>query len=244
MKIKIHNSTYIILLLSFLAGYFEYMYLMLLIIFIHESGHYLFSRMVGFRNGIIHIYPFGGLTEYNEDLNIKINKELFVLFGGIFFQLVFFLLCYIFYKNYYITDHVYLIIKRINYLLISFNFMPILPLDGGRLLNLILDKFFNYKLSIYLSIIISLLFLIIFSIYNKTVYSIILSIFLFKSIYIEYLNIKYKFNKFILERYLNNYDFNKIKIINNINKMYRDYTHVINNEFESKYLSKLFDRST
>ena len=244
MKIKIHNSTYIILLLSFLAGYFEYIYLMLLIIFIHESGHYLFSRIVGFKNGIIHIYPFGGLTEYDEDLNIKINKELIVLFGGIFFQLLFFLLCYILYKNYYITNHVYLIIKRINYLLISFNFMPILPLDGGRLLNLILDKFFNYKLSIYLSIIISLLFLIIFSIYNKTVYSIILSIFLFKSIYIEYLNIKYKFNRFILERYLNNYDFNKIKIINNINKMYRDYTHIINNEFESKYLSKLFDRST
>ena len=68
--------------------------------------------------------------------------------------------------------------------------------------------------------------------------------FLIKNIYYEIVNYKYRFNKFILERYLNNYKFNKIKKVKTINKFKRDYTHIINNEFESKYLSKLFDRTS
>ena len=58
MKVKIHESTYIFLLLAFLAGYFEYMYLFLLIIFVHESGHYFFSKIVHFKYAEIIIYPF------------------------------------------------------------------------------------------------------------------------------------------------------------------------------------------
>lgn len=242
MKVKIHTSTYIVLLLSFLSGYFEYMYLLLLTIFIHESGHYFFSTLVSFKYKEIIIYPFGGLTLYNEDLNINTNKELISLLGGITFQLLFYFLMKYLFINSYITFHVFNIIKRINYLLLSFNFLPILPLDGGKLLNIILDKIFSYKLSNKISIIISIIFIIIFTILNKTYFSIILTIFLIKSIYKEYKLINYKYNKFIIERYINNYKFNKIKIINNINSLKRDNTHIINNTFERDYLNKLFDR--
>lgn len=244
MKIKIHDTTYIFLLIAFLSGYFEYIFLFLITIFIHESGHYFFSKIIGFKYAKIVIYPFGGLTIYDEDLNISTNKELFALAGGIIFQLLFYFFIVILYKNNYVTTHVYSIIKNINYLLISFNFMPILPLDGGKLTNIVFDKLFNYKLSNKLSIIISIIFIMFFMIYNKTYYSIILSLFLIKNIYYEIVNYKYRFNKFILERYLNNYKFNKIKKVKTINKFKRDYTHIINNEFESKYLSKLFDRTS
>ncbi len=243
MKIKIHNSTYIVLLLSFLSGYFEYMYLFLLIIFVHESGHAIFSYIINFKFNKIIIYPFGGITIYNEDLNIKTNKELFVLFGGIYFQILFFILIYIIYKYGYVTEHVFIIIKKINILLISFNFLPILPLDGGKLLNILLDKLFSYKLSNIVSIVISFIMLIIFLILNKTLFSLILTLFLIRCLVIEINNIKYKYNKFILERYLNDYNFKKIKIINNINNLKRDNYHIINNMLEKRYLHKLFDRS-
>ena len=145
MKIKIHNSTYIVLLLSFLSGYFEYMYLFLLIIIIHEIGHVIFGYFVNFKYSTIIIYPFGGLTIYNEELNINSNKELISLLGGIIFQILFYLLILLLYNNLFITDHVFMIIKKINILLISFNFLPILPHDGGRLLCSILEKLFPYK---------------------------------------------------------------------------------------------------
>ena len=242
MKIKIHNTTYIFLLMSFLAGYFEYMYLLLITILIHECGHAIFAKIINFRFDKIIIYPFGGITEYNEDLNVNSSKELFVLFGGIYFQLLFFVFIMILYKYGYVTEHVYLIIKRINILLISFNFLPILPLDGGKLLNIILDKIFSYKLSNVISIVISFIILSLFIIINKTMFALVLTLFLIKCLIIEINNIKYKYNKFILERYLNNYDFKKIKIINNINNLKRDNYHIINNILEKRYLNKMFDR--
>lgn len=242
MKIKINQLTYIFLLLSFLSGYFEYMYLYLLIIFIHESGHYFFSIIVKSKCKEIRIYPFGGLTVYNEDLNISTNKELFILIGGIIFQLLFMLLCTILYKNGFIIQRVYNIILKINKLLISFNFMPILPLDGGKLLNIILDKIFNYKLANIISIIISVLFMLLFILKNKTYFGIILLLFLIKSIILEINSINIKYYKFLLERYQKNYNFKKIRIINNINNFKRDNYHIINNIFEKDYLNKLFDR--
>jgi len=243
MKIKIHDTTYIFLLLSFLSGYFEYIFLFLLIIFIHESGHYFFSMLIKFKFEEIIIYPFGGITKYNESLNVSTNKELFVLSGGIILQLLFLYFINILFNNNLVTLHTFEIIKKINIVLISFNFMPILPLDGGKLLNLILDKIFTYRLSNIISIVISFLFLIFFFFYDLNILNIILSIFLLKCIVIEITNIRYKYNKFLLERYLNDYKFNKIKIINNINKFKRDYYHIINNTFERDYLHNLFDRS-
>ena len=242
MKIRIHNSTYIFLLLSFLSGYFEYMFLFLIIIFVHESGHYFFSKLVNFKYSEIIIYPFGGLTIYNEDLNINTNKELVSLFGGIIFQFLFYFLILHLYNSLLVTNHVFNIIKRINIILLSFNFMPIIPLDGGKLLNILLDKLFPYKVSNIITIVISIIFIIYFFINNITFLSIILTLFLIKNIILEIDNLNYKYNKFILERYLNNYKFNKIKIIKNINSFKRDNYHIINNIFEHDYLKNLFDR--
>lgn len=242
MKINIHISTYIFLLLAFFSGYFEYMYLFLITIVIHEYGHLLFALLVGIKNPIIHIYPFGGITILNTDLNISIYKELISLLGGIVFELLFFFIIYKFYNYGFITTHVYEIIKRINYILISFNFMPILPLDGGKLLNIIFDIIFPYKLSLKISICISIIFSIIFLFIDFSLFRLLLFIFLVKSLYLEIKNINIKYNNFLFERYINNYNFKNIRFIKNINCFKRDNIHFINNVYEKNYLSILFDK--
>ena len=118
MKINIHNTTYIFLLISFLAGYFEYVYILLLIIFIHETGHYIFALISKINISEITIYPFGGITVLECDLNISIKKEFICLIGGIIFQILFFLFIKKLYICSYITDHVYNLNKEINILLI------------------------------------------------------------------------------------------------------------------------------
>ena len=242
MKIEIPNSTYLFLLLFFLAGYFNYLYLFLLIIFIHESGHYIFGLLCNIEVSKIIIYPFGGITVFNTDLNISIKKEFICLIGGITFQLLFLFFIYYLFNNNLIDNYTFKIIKRINYILISFNFMPILPLDGGKLLNLFLDLFFSYKYSNYIAIIISTISTIVFIMINKSILSLILALFLIKGIILEIINLKLKYNKFILERYLNKYKFKKIKKIKNINQLKRDCYHIIDNTFEMTYLTKMFDR--
>lgn len=243
MKIKIHNTTYIFLLISFLAGYFEYMYILLLIIFIHETGHYLFALINNIKISNITIYPFGGVTNLDCDLNISIKKEFMCLIGGIIFQILFFLFIRFLYIENQITTHIYELNKEINILLISFNFLPILPLDGGKLINVIFDKIIPYKISHTITIIISIIFTIIFILTKRTILSVILSLMLLNNIYEEYKIRNYKFNKLLLERYLKKYKFKKIKIINKIDKINRDKYHIIDNKFESDYLSKMFDKS-
>lgn len=243
MKIEIHNITYITMLISFLSGYFQYIYILLLIIFIHEFGHFFISNLINIKANKIIIYPFGGLTIYDSDLNLNTNKELVSLLGGITFQLLFYFLVVIIHNNNLMTHNVFNIIKRINIILISFNFLPILPLDGGRLLNILLDKIFPYKLSNKLTLIVSILFLGLFIMYKRTILSILLFVFLLKEIILEINNIDNKYMTFLFERYKNNYSFKKIKRINNLNKFKRDYYHIINGITERKYLSKLFDRN-
>lgn len=243
MKIEIHNITYITMLISFLSGYFQYIYILLLIIFIHEFGHFFISNLINIKANKIIIYPFGGLTIYDSDLNLNTNKELISLLGGITFQLLFYFLVVIIHNNNLMTHNVFSIIKRINIILISFNFLPILPLDGGRLLNILLDKIFPYKLSNKLTLIVSILFLGLFIMYKRTILSILLFVFLLKEIILEINNIDNKYMTFLFERYKNNYSFKKIKRINNLNKFKRDYYHIINGVTERKYLSKLFDRN-
>lgn len=243
MKIEIHNITYITMLISFLSGYFQYIYILLLIIFIHEFGHFFISNLINIKANKIIIYPFGGLTIYDSDLNLNTNKELVSLLGGITFQLLFYFLVVIIHNNNLMTHNVFNIIKRINIILISFNFLPILPLDGGRLLNILLDKIFPYKLSNKLTLIVSILFLALFIMYKRTILSILLFVFLLKEIILEINNIDNKYMTFLFERYKNNYSFKKIKRINNLNKFKRDYYHIINGVTERKYLSKLFDRN-
>jgi len=242
MKINIDKTTYVFLLISFLAGYFEYIYLLLIIIFIHEMGHAFIGKLVRFKNIVITIYPFGGVTTFNEDLNTFIYKEFLSLLGGIFFQGLFYLFCFYMHNSLFITDHVFYIVKRINILLVSYNFLPIIPLDGGKLLNILLDIFFPYKISNKISVIISFVFVIIFVYKKGTIFSLLLSLFLIKCIINEINNIPSKYNRFLFERFINKYNFKRIKIVKSINLLYRDCNHIINNEFESDVLHKLFDR--
>src|SRR5574344_563915 len=107
MNIKIHDSTYIFILIAFLSGYFEYIYILLLMITVHEIGHLLFGYILGIKSSQIIIYPFGGITKFNNDLNISITKELFLLLGGISFQILFYFLILFMHNNSLITTHVF-----------------------------------------------------------------------------------------------------------------------------------------
>lgn len=60
----------------------------------------------------------------------------------------------------------------------------------------------------------------------------------------EYKKRNYYYNRFTLERYIKKYNFNKLKIIGNIDKMMRDKRHLIKNKnryyTEKQLLSKKY----
>ncbi len=153
LKIKFDNTFYIFLILILLSGMFkEFSFIFILIIF-HELGHAITGVLLGFKLDKIIIYPYGGITKFNNLLNTSLNKEILVIVMGPIIQIITYLILNKIFKYNYI--------KNYHLSILIFNLLPILSLDGGKLLNIILNIFFSYLKSFYLSVFIS--FISIFS---------------------------------------------------------------------------------
>ena len=238
-KIYIHPLFIMTLFIFISIGYFRFLIYFMLLILVHELGHILISLLFKWNIDKIIILPFGGLTKYNEIINRPLIEEFLIAISGIIFQIIFYLLVkdFIDYKNF----------SFINYFIILFNLIPIYPLDGSKILNIFFNIITSFKNSLVLTIIISYIFIIIFSLLFFNINKIIAFVLIFLMLEVNklYKERKELFNKFLLERYLNEFKFKKKKTINNVDKMKKDYRHLfyINGRYltENYFLKKMFD---
>ncbi len=204
----------------------------------------MLASFVKVKSGAVMIYPFGGITKYDVLLNSSMSNELVILLGGPLLQEIFYIIILILYRSGLITEINFNIVSTLHMTLLYFNFLPIIPLDGSKLLNLLLEKIFSYKKSNIILIIISFVTIFIVAIFEKRKIFIFLSIILIKNIFNEINMHRAKFNKFILERYLYNFKFKEGKLINNIKKIKRSKRHKIieNNQIlsEEEYLKSRY----
>ena len=247
MKIEFHY-TYILIALGFiLTGYFHNLIIFTSIILIHELGHYTIAKLNKLNVEKIIIYPYGGIVKMNNQVNTPIKKELSVAVSGIIFQTIFFFIITIMYKQGIIRDYIYNLFTIYNKSILMFNILPIHPLDGSKILNLLLSKILPFNLSNKLNIIISIITLIILISINY--YELNYTTFLILGVILDniikyYKQLKYIFNKFLLERYIYKITYNKTKKINKINHMYKEKYHILkeNNTYitEKQALSHKF----
>ncbi len=240
-KIQIHYFYYLVALLSILTGQFRDFVVFSLLIMIHEFGHVIAALYYNWNIEKIIILPFGGITIFNEHLNKPLKEEFIILIMGPLCQTLFYFLAYNLKPNFNLTNY--------HYALLIFNLLPIIPLDGSKLINIICNKIFPFKRSHLLLIYVSFVAFLIILLYNITNLIIILILmFLLIKIILEYRDHKYIFNKFLIERTLYKFNFKKTKIIKGpkLSKMYRGYKHLffINKNFykEEEVLRKKFDK--
>ena len=141
------HYTYIIMALGYsLTGNYLYLTAITTLLIIHELGHFTTAKLLKFNVKKIIIYPFGGITIIEDLINKDINEELLIATSGIIAQFLFYLLIIYLNKEGLIRDKVLDIYTTYNTGMILFNLLPIYPLDGSKILNLILSKYFNYNL--------------------------------------------------------------------------------------------------
>lgn len=213
----------------------NFTFIFLLIIF-HELGHALVGKLLGFELDKIIIYPYGGLTKFKMRENHSLLKEIIMLLSGPIFQTItYFILIYFFSYEYIKVYHLTILI---------FNLLPILTLDGGRLLELLLSYFFSYLKSFYITIFISfftifiLLIFCFFFYYNLNLY--LMNLFLIFKLIKSIKDIKYCYQRFLLERHLYDFSFKKKKVGKNIYDFYHECYHFIDFQDEKNYLKKYF----
>ncbi len=220
-KISLHPLFIITLFIFVLMGRFKFMCYFMLLILVHELGHIAVSFYFKWNIDKIIILPFGGLIKYNNYVNTPLKEDFLVSISGVIFQYIFYII-----TNRYISYSYYSII---NYSIIIFNLLPIYPLDGSKILSVIINKLTNFYNSLKISVVISYIIIFLSILILFKINKIFIFIFIFLIIRVNKLskNIKNIYNKFLLERYIHEFKFNKVKIINNIYKMKKDYRHII-----------------
>lgn len=122
----------IILILGFAIN-FKYASGYLLILIIHESGHYLIAKILKVRVAFGGFTPVGAYIIHENPRNCKENALIAMggpLFGGI--------LGLIYYIIYYVTgDYTFLVLTFTSIVLNLGNLIPVSPLDGGQIIEAI-----------------------------------------------------------------------------------------------------------
>lgn len=203
--IRVSNTTLYLLFILFLCGYIRVGITIFLIVLIHEVGHVLVCLLFGYKIKSVTLYPFGGITRVEKDINTSPYKELILASAGLFMQFILYVVALSFgYRD--------LLFYKYNKSIFLFNLLPIIPLDGSVIVYSLLNRFTTFKNSYKAYIVVSVISLVIYIIINYK-YSLnnylIVSIFIYK-IYEGIKNYKYVYNRFLVERYLKKYHFKYI----------------------------------
>lgn len=208
-------------------GAFMPIIILFLLILVHELGHFITAIIFHIKVDKIYIYPFGGISKFYLSLNESLWRELFILIMGPLVQSIF----YLFLLRLEFFNHYHNLITIYHYTILTFNLLPIYPLDGGRLLNIILSFHVSFKKSLNVTFFLSYLTILFIAFYLLIHYFsinvIIIISFLCYKLKKEEKNKDYLFDKFLLERYLNQYRFRKRKNVEDISEFMRGKNHLV-----------------
>ena len=169
MSIKIDLKIFLFALIYIITKQIKIYAILMLFAFVHELGHLIIGMLLGFKPISINITPYGLQIEFKvlcEEYNRKVNKgtilcvkrAIIALAGPLTnIAIIFFTLLTT--KG---NMEKSLIIIYSNALIGIFNFIPIYPLDGAKIVNLILSKYFSFNIANYISIVISHITVVLF----------------------------------------------------------------------------------
>jgi len=153
-----------------LTGALLWLIVILISVLIHEYGH-AFTAMLFKQNVKIELAAFGGFT-YRQGPKLKLWQEFLVVLNGPVAGLCLFAISWFLLNGFGIVNPTFTSLLKIavyvNLFWTLINLVPMMPLDGGHLMSIILEGIFGYKgikasliLSIVIGICVSAFFLII-----------------------------------------------------------------------------------
>jgi stage IV sporulation protein FB len=109
--------------------------LLVLVIVLHELGHYVAMRAFGYRNLEMLFVPMVGAYVSGQHESVEHSKRLIVLFAGPIPGLVLGTMFGMIYS--YNHQYIFYLLALMFILLNLFNLIPIAPMDGGQILNIL-----------------------------------------------------------------------------------------------------------
>lgn len=184
MKIEINLKIILAIILFFLFDDISTYLIFIIFIIIHEFAHLIVGIALGGKPKSININPFGLSLDFYSYGKDNFFCRILFYFSGPLINLLIFLISANFYKsNSYKIEIIYT-----NLALFLFNLLPILPLDGGKILKEVLKEIIGIEKSNRFMIIFSKTILVIISfIYSIVIIKIKNIMLLFLLTYLWYL---------------------------------------------------------
>lgn len=186
----------ILIILSFMMGFGSDLFKIIFVLIIHECGHLVFLNIFKFKINDVCFYPFGGIIDY-EFKNDFLYKEILISLGGVIFNLIFF---------YFFLNLKSFEIAHLNFFLFIINLIPVLPLDGGRVLLYLCCLILPFKVSKIIvctfSILVCMFLTVYYSVNFSGVYLLLLFAVVIKLNISSLMSLKKEYNKFLLIKYL------------------------------------------
>lgn len=184
MKIEIDLKIILLILLFAFTSQIEIYGIFILFIFLHELAHILVGLCLGLKVSSINMNLFGFSTELYAYKNRKSYIKIITYLAGPLFNLM----CALFFYYSKIEGQIATNIIYTNFLLCIFNLLPVLPLDGGKILKEVLKNYLgNKNASIVMNIVTKVFLIAISAVYSVAILKLKNFAILFLIIYMWYL---------------------------------------------------------
>jgi stage IV sporulation protein FB len=219
-KIHIHPLLWVIIALAVATAHFIELMMVLLIIFVHEMGHGAAASFFSWRIKKIALLPFGGVAEMDEHGNRPLKEELIVVLAGPLQHVWMMALSYLLFAAGLVPEKWHMLFIEYNMMVLLFNLIPIWPLDGGKLLFILLSMSTSFQEAHVRTLYASAGTLAIFSAILIVMAPMTLNVwviigFLAFSLYFEWKQRRFTFMRFLMERhYGKQVDLRELKPIN------------------------------
>jgi stage IV sporulation protein FB len=205
---RIHPLFVLLLVLAVFAGYISEMLTLFAIVLIHEIGHVTAARHFGWRVRYVQLLPFGGVAEVDDHGLVPAHEELIVAIAGPL-QHVWIIGFSLLMRAMDLGDPSwwsYFI--QANVLIALFNLLPVLPLDGGKILLAGMSWIMSYHRALvvcsWMSLSMSVLLGIgaVFPLLGQGVQLnvLMIAVFLFWSNWFAHQHIPFRFIRFLMGR--------------------------------------------
>ncbi|MGM9971686.1 MAG: site-2 protease family protein [Anaeroplasmataceae bacterium] len=240
-KYNISVSVVLFIISALLLNLNKMLFFLILFIGLHEIGHLITIKLLKYDIYKFHILPFGLMIECNMNKNRRLLDDILVYISGIAVNIILIIIFILFKANKY---YIYL-----NLGIVLFNIIPIIPLDGGRILLSLLSIKIRYKkvllISSYISFI-CIIILIVLGVIYKELNIILISVYLLIYNVKNYSHMKSLFNDFLLGKYLYpnfylNYHYVKMDEIGVENNFFKGKNNIFinkNNRYYEKNILK------
>lgn len=205
-KIQIHPLLWVVIALAVATAHFIELMMVLLIIFVHEMGHGAAASFFSWRIKKIALLPFGGVAEVDEHGNRPLKEELIVVLAGPLQHIWMLGLSYILFIAGVFPEKWHTLFMEYNLMILVFNLIPIWPLDGGKLMFILLSMNTSFQEAHLRTLYGSVAALLIFSASLLFIAPLTLNVwviigFLAFSLYFEWKQRRFTFMRFLMERH-------------------------------------------